>query len=226
MASGTKIFVLGIEGDSRLPDVPGFRNERGQYTSAQSAQIQRNRLFSEFLREQVGRRMKNHISFGGRASASTGRLLRATLDDKNVVVTKEFVGVGVPDWLDRSQAKYWRTFEEGSAAVWSHAFVGTRLFSVGRSPFPVAHGQSPGLRSLGDGEAGGAGGRQRGAIFVVKHEIKPANIYAQVGQAELGTMKSFGVYSARKFFAEVFGDQNLIIRGSGGGNAASGIRFS
>lgn len=200
-----------------LEDVAGFRDERGRYTSAQSAQLGRNRLFSEFLREQVGRRMKNHIAFGKRPSHSTGRLLRVTLDDKNVIVTKEFVGVGVPTWLDRSQAKYWRTFEEGSAAVWSKPFVGTQL--VGVKFGPNGQGGLSDLRTVSSEKAEAFAAYNakigRPGRFVVKHEIAPAGIYAEVAGASLEKIKSFGVYSARKLFAQTFGESNLIVRDAG-----------
>lgn len=48
-----------------------------------------------------------------RPKHSTGRLERATLDERNRLVTPKTVQIGNPRFLDRSEAKYWRQIEEG-----------------------------------------------------------------------------------------------------------------
>lgn len=63
-----------------------------------------------------------------RKSVSTGRLIAATASPENIFASAQVWGVGVPSFLDRSQAKYWRTIDEGSAAVWSHPFVGMTFY--------------------------------------------------------------------------------------------------
>lgn len=55
-----------------------------------------------------------------RPNASTGRLEKVTASSRNRVVQRDGLGfgVGVIDYLDKSEAKYWRTIEEGSKKVW------------------------------------------------------------------------------------------------------------
>lgn len=49
-----------------------------------------------------------------RRGVSTGRLKNAIMNRKNVIIRPFGFGVGVPSWLDRSQAKYWRQIDEGT----------------------------------------------------------------------------------------------------------------
>lgn len=49
-----------------------------------------------------------------RRDVSTGRLRNALMNRKNVVIRPFGFGVGVPSWLNRSQAKYWRQIDRGS----------------------------------------------------------------------------------------------------------------
>lgn len=48
-----------------------------------------------------------------RGKHSTGRLERATLHERNRIVTPKGAWVGNPQFLDQSEAKYWRQIEEG-----------------------------------------------------------------------------------------------------------------
>jgi len=66
-----------------------------------------------------------------RKSTSSGRLAKATGDPENIVANSFQWGVGVNDYLNKSVAKYWRTIDEGSAAVWKKPFKG-RFYYVSR----------------------------------------------------------------------------------------------
>lgn len=201
-----------------LPELPATRNERGQYQSAQAEQYDRNRKFSEYLLSQVGQRIKSRVESGPRASASTGRLLRASIDARNALVTKEFVGVGRQDWLDRSPVNsYWRIFEEGT-----HGFVGTPLFITKGAPFPVAHGVKPGLRTLSGGRVEELldgdvepGAKSSGMVAFVRHEIQPANIYHEMARANLHEIESFSLQSARAFLFKAMEDTQRVVRDAG-----------
>lgn len=65
-----------------------------------------------------------------RPKVSSGRLLTATADEANAVSGVDYWGVGIPEYLDRSKAKYWRTIEEGTARVWKRSFIGDPLIGA------------------------------------------------------------------------------------------------
>lgn len=50
-----------------------------------------------------------------RPKVSTGRLDEATLDERNRRIDKGGFGIGLPTYLNRSQAKYWRQIEYGTS---------------------------------------------------------------------------------------------------------------
>jgi hypothetical protein len=189
----------------RLPELKGVRDARGRFTSAQSSMRDRNAKFAQGLQADVVRRIESRIT---RPGASSGRLLRVTADSGNAQYDTWSIGVGVKSFLNGSIAKYWRTFEEGSAAVWTHPFIGTQLMPKGNNPpYPVAHGQIPGIRTTRkllpwmDGER-----------FVVKKEIAPRHAYrdaiAEAHPAE------FGRANARKLIADILG-RELRFNGTG-----------
>lgn len=109
------------------------RDALGQYAKYKDEQIKRSRALAEQFQEDVAVQIKNDI--GTRAThrrTNTGHLVRATLDSQNIGPVK-FTSwkVGIPEWLNRSQAKYWRTFEFGSGegpGKWRKPFVGTVLY--------------------------------------------------------------------------------------------------
>lgn len=192
----------GFEIKFDVPEPAGLRDERGRFvaldsTEGQSELYRRNKLIAETVQGNVARRISNRVMFGKRAKASTGLLVRATVDPRNTRVDPFNVGVGNPEWLDRSMARYWRTFEYGSAAVWKRPFIGTRLRPIGRFVAPDGtfryskHGQrSPsGVRTWKSGRIAKG--------WVVKQEIAPAHIYRDVAnEADLGTE---GLAAARAF---------------------------
>lgn len=209
MASGDALVSFKIE---ETADIKALRNA-GHFTSASvTAQRQRNIRLAEALRGQVVRRMENHINFGKRAGVSTHRLVRVTADARNSYADQWNVGVGRPDYLNRSIAKYWRTFEEGSAAVWSHPFAGTQLRGMfGGSIIGYAHTRTPGPQPqpLAGGPWNAPGGKLRwywsmplNDNFRVRHEIQGAHIYKQVG--EEAHLDEYGVQIAQRLIGSIF----------------------
>lgn len=190
--------------------VPKGGDESGQrpgtYRSAGvQDQLAANLDIAEYLQAQVVQRMKNHIAFGKRAAASTGRLVNATAHDRNRIVSKNFIGVGVPSYLDSAGVKYWRVFEEGT-----HGFIGVTLFGMKGAQFPNAHGDRPGIRTMSEARVAeleekaqsaaenGERMKSTGGMFVVQHEIQPANIYGQVAAENTGEFRSISVQFARR----------------------------
>lgn len=79
-----------------------------------------------------------------RRAQSTGRLVRATADRRNIQATAGQVGVGKPAWLNQSNAKYWRQFEEGF-----EGHVGSPIRFIGKTTADVNAPLSVSLRSNG-----------------------------------------------------------------------------
>lgn len=63
----------------------------------------------------VARTIESNVK---RPTVSSGRLISVTLDRQNAFASPFNAGVGNIDFLNRSNAKYWRFIEEGSAAAW------------------------------------------------------------------------------------------------------------
>lgn len=192
----TSVFNAGGLISIRLPEISGTRDARGRFTSAQRAMRERNGQFAEVLQADVVRNIEQRIT---RPGASTGRLLNVTASPGNRQYDTWHAAVGVVPFLDSSIAKYWRTFEQGSAETWSHPFTGTQLIPKGRAPFPVAHGQTPGLRTTQTGILPWMDGQR----FVVKHEIAPRHAYRDAIDA--ANPRQFAIESARELLQEVWG---------------------
>lgn len=77
------------------------------------------RMFDNLAQEAQANVVSNIESSIKRRSVSTGRLARVTADPKNRYADQFGFGVGVIDFLDKSMAKYWRSFEEGPAKAWA-----------------------------------------------------------------------------------------------------------
>lgn len=188
-----------------------IRGERGRF-SAEGLQQLRSELeqTAQLVSYQVGNRIRNKVSFGPRAAASSGRLVAVTVSSRNIKVNKRVgsfsVGIGVTDYLDQSIAKYWRTFEEGSAATWRRPFIGTHLFAkyyktdgfdFGRGR-PSPHGTSL-LTAKGPVSFKNSSADD---LFIVKHEIAPAHSYKQV--QEEAHLNLVNLQIARRFLDKTF----------------------
>ena len=175
----------------RAPQIPrtSFRNEAGQFTSTgNSAQYAANRRLAEVLRADLGEEIEAHVAAGRYAGYSSGRLAKASAAPENATVELFRVGIGNPRWLDRSQAKYWRTFESGSAAVWKRPFIGTPLHPVKGKPLVTAIGTRAAFIRPG--------------AYIVGKEIDPAGIYGQVAARE--NLTEHALQMARRYLSNVF----------------------
>jgi len=184
----------------RLPELKSTRNARGQFTKAQTEMRSRNGRYVRELQADVVRQVQSRIT---RQGASTGRLAAVTASPKNAEYDTWSIGVGVKSYLDSSIAKYWRTFEEGSAAVWRHPFIGTQLMPKGGTPpYPVAHGAVPGIRTT-QAHLRWMDGKK----FVVKKEIAPREAYAAALREAQPAL--WGRRNIQKFLADVIGDHDV-----------------
>jgi hypothetical protein len=182
--------------EMRLPELKGVRDVRGRFLSAQTGMRERNARFAQGLQAQVVSNIESRIT---RPSASSGRLSAVTANPRNAQYDTFSIAVGVRSYLDRSTAKYWRTIEEGSAAVWRHPFIGTQLMPKGNNPgYPVAHGIVPGIRTT-QAQLPWMDGKR----FVVKREIAP--MYAYRDAVRESAPATWGRANARKFLADILG---------------------
>lgn len=86
------------------------RDARGWYTSRQNeAAVIGERLSIELAASVAGAAKSRAL----RPRVSTGRLQAALLDRRNRFAAKEGYGVGRPEFLDKSEAKYWRQIDQG-----------------------------------------------------------------------------------------------------------------
>jgi len=96
--------------------VPNLRDAKGLFRAGVQNGIQSwSRQAAKEMQLGVVENVQGSII---RRGVSTGRLLKVTADPKNIRSGPSGFNVGVPSFLDQSQAKYWRTLEEGSAEVW------------------------------------------------------------------------------------------------------------
>lgn len=70
-----------------------------------------NQVMAQRLAAQMVKELQSGLR---RPNVSTGRLAKALMDPQNMAATAYGFGVGNPNWLDRSPAKYWRAIEEGT----------------------------------------------------------------------------------------------------------------
>lgn len=161
------------------------RNALGQFTSAQNFQRERNHEMAAAIQRRAADLVEQRITW---RFESTGELARNTLAPDNAQVDTWFLGVGNPRFLDRSSSKYWRTFEEGSLAVWSHPFVGTHL-----SPRRGGGG-------AGKGVITGFWTKETGR-FVVRHEIQGRHVYADA--ASESSLRDFQIANIHQYVRDL-----------------------
>lgn len=132
------------------------RGAKGWYTQFIEDQRQMNRDTALEYQEIVVRNITEDIAAGGRRAVSTGRLLNVTRDARNVKSSEDFWVVGIMPYLDTSQAKYWRTQEEGTQRAWKRSFIGDPLIGVwGGTIGPFAGGSAgPPFTSAGANRSG------------------------------------------------------------------------
>ena len=177
----------------------------------------KNKLIAEVVQSNVSRYMEN-TGFK-RPSVSTGRLMRATADKQNIQSTPFRIRVGIPSFLDHSQAKYWRTIESGSASAWkkrpftSLELVGYFGGTLSRWGIKGPHGGKP--FTLPGGATGGkfipvlgenpTFGRRKIPLrpFSPLHEIEPMHAYEWAFYNS--HLSTDGIHAARGWLKIVIG---------------------
>jgi hypothetical protein len=180
----------------------------GRFTSAQKELAAANKRIATTTLEYVVRYQRSQFK---RPNVSTGRLQAVTANyEKNTFASAFLVGVGKPSYLDQSQAKYWRTIEDGSAVTWKkRSFLTLDLLGVfgatysgGRvGPRYTLPGKSTGGKFLPipSGQFGNVSLRP----FHPRHEIEPMGAYDYAyTQARFPEQ---GVQAARRYLDQVMG---------------------
>lgn len=154
LRTGSLYAVAGIKpigGFGRhAAGTPGGKG--GQFIGAETAELYdfNYRLAVRLQREVAAALERNRV--GSRRDVSSGRLAEAILDKNNRVVRNSGFGVGVPEFLDHSQAKYWRQIETGTSihvgqripiGVWGQSLTGGYR-NAPSGAYPIAGGSITG----------------------------------------------------------------------------------
>lgn len=153
-AAGKGLIAVSTDfykGSSLIRDpVTGF------FISAQAEVAAAGRSLALELAESVADAAKASLL---RPGVSTGRLQKALLHPKNRVGVKEGYGIGRPEFLDKSEAKYWRQIDQGYSGHVGReirgVFGGTLTGAFGGQsrygPYPLAGGP---FTAIGAGSGG------------------------------------------------------------------------
>lgn len=172
------------------------RNALGQFQSRDARAITEK---FERLAEEAQANVVAHIEESiTRRSVSTGRLAKVTAAPENRYADQFGFGVGVVKYLDNSIAKYWRSFEEGSAKAWSDtpggrsSMVGMQLrgkFGGSITGWKDTRTPGPQPQPLAGKPWGAQGGKLRwywnmpeNPNFTVKHDYPGRHAYLRTYQ--------------------------------------------
>lgn len=194
------------------------RDVRGRYIGRESKDVMRTEFMNLAYRGQaeVLTRMTSRYK---RPATVTQRLQRATGDRRNRVYNEQGFGVGVERWLDRSEAKYWRTIEEGTLKAWGRPFAGTELRGKFGGAYLGFRESSWGRRPTGGAPWGASPGffmpYRNLPPMEVKHEIQPMNAYRDAKQ-QTGIFDREPLETVLAFVRDIARDSLLIEWEQGG----------
>jgi hypothetical protein len=167
MAEARFIQPRGKSGKGNAGSFLGFEQEVKNLVRKEALEFQ----------AQVAERIDREIL---RPKDSTGRLVAVTQMPGNHDIGSSVWRVGIKSFLDKSDAKYARTIEFGSLAVWRKPFRGTPLRFIGDGPnrpfrsFPK--GTRPGATTARSGKGRSSPFRGAKVVYVTK-EIDPMHAY-------------------------------------------------
>lgn len=122
------------------------RDARGRFTTFQNELYQVNLGLAIQLQDMMAERLEA-TRVPSRRGVASGRLEKAILDRRNRVVNNGGFGVGRIEWLDKSEAKYWRAIEVGTSqfvgnviptGVWGGSLTGQMGGTSPYGPYPIA----------------------------------------------------------------------------------------
>lgn len=138
--AGARRGGKGVGGQYQKYGTPGGRflielgDSNGKFEEA-------HRQLARQTQEQVVKALKAGIK---RKSTSSKRLERVTDSPENITASAQGWGVGADDFLNKSEAKYWRTVDEGSLGVWSRPFKGMVFYVARKEAWgaQIVHGKN------------------------------------------------------------------------------------
>lgn len=166
-----------------------LRDQRGWYVSTQGQVAEEGQRLALELATHV---REAFLSSRKRPKVSTGRLVAAIMHRKNRVGRKEGYGVGNPEFLDRSEARYWRQIDQGFTGhvgrlitgVWGETLTGDwRAARTG--PYPVAGAPITGF-----------GANAQGRLIPMGRKQAYKVLRRQVGSRNKETLKAARLYTA------------------------------
>lgn len=192
------------------------RGELGRFISAEVGVLRdRNKTYAQNIQHDVLVGIKDGIR---RKNVTTGRLLRATANSKNIFFAHTGLGVGNEEFMRTSVAKYWRTIELGSAETWEKrgfrtlelqglwgGQLGGWYGRLPNGPWVSGVGKETGRRqgmytpfSIGKG-----GGRSGLPIVNPKRDIRPMGAYLKA--ATKANLREKGIAEARDYIRDTLG---------------------
>lgn len=188
------------------------RDERGQFRN-QSQVREINRQLALGAQADVVNFIEERIK---RKGVSTGRLASVTADPRNIYSDNIGFGVGIEDFLDKSEAKYWRQIEQGTdvhvgqeiKGVWGESRAGFYENRWGAAlrggPQYTAHGEDNGGKfvPLRRGRVFSNGLMISGKATTIKNPIEAMYAYADTFE-EGGWFSTKPVEAALEYLAEV-----------------------
>jgi hypothetical protein len=175
---GTGLTITITLGGKLAEALGGAQLSRAAWARIMRAMDSYNRVMgAELAAKVVAESRKGRL----RKSVSSGRMDAATLDPRNFQQTRTGWGIGVPSFLDNSQAKYWRQIEEGTSV-----HVGRKIKGVWGQPLGPWRGEWYGIAGPGDWSRPG-GGKQMFEPFSTwdkrrsqRMQAKPGSFWAEI----------------------------------------------
>lgn len=130
MVNNVKAQGANVSLRNRSGDESGQRG--GSFSQFQADFLRRNAILAQDLAELAVEKLRASYA---RPRVSRGALERALLDPRNRRVKSTYWGVGDIAFLDRSDAKYWRTIEQGTRHFVGRRISGVWSASIGGGPY-------------------------------------------------------------------------------------------
>lgn len=169
-----------------------LRNPDGTFTSLQDKMAAANEKLALELAQATA---KAQLASMRRPGVSSKRLQQALLHPNNRYADKIGYGVGRPEFLDKSEAKYWRQIDQGYKGhlnrvirgIWGSTITGEYGGRSRYGPYPIAGPEFTGMGA--EGEAGGrllpfgysklrkGMGKERSTRGVIRKPIMPQQYF-------------------------------------------------
>jgi hypothetical protein len=193
MAYGDTTIVFGVSPSAQPARIPRGQPGAGQFTSDDRTHAQIRDLNANVAKAFQAHVIETYQAMPlKRPGVSSGRLEKALANPENRTYSTFGWGVGNIDYLDRSEAKYWRMIEEGSAGIYGggRGMIGQKIYGVWGGSIQGYYENRWGLqpRAGGPWRTAAENGKLRGMTakaakkrkmpaMIVQHEIEPHHYF-------------------------------------------------